>query len=128
MLLIQVPLIQPRPSFPSFEMECCAAPMMSAGSAKCRSSADLSNVEEAVISHGEIEGDFTEIDGLAIKRDPQYPIRVTVQFYKATSNGVVSAQDLRDVADQIDAVYEDARCIGSLVTDGDQGRSTDWHA
>ena len=48
-----------------------------------------SDVEEAVIGHGVVEGPFTEIDGLEIERDDRYPVRVTVQFYKATSNGVV---------------------------------------
>ena len=55
----------------------------------CAAFEAVSDVEEAVIGHGEVEGPFTEIDGLEIKRDDKYPIRVTVQFYKATSNGVV---------------------------------------
>jgi hypothetical protein len=48
-----------------------------------------SDVEESVIGRGKVEGPFTEIDGLEIERDERYPVRVTVQFFKATSNGAV---------------------------------------
>jgi hypothetical protein len=85
-----------------------------------------SDVEEAVIGHGTVEGPFTEIDGLSIERDDRYPIRVTVQFYKATSNGVVSDEDMSDIALQIHRVYEQADYVGSLVLDGPVGRSTEY--
>ena len=62
--------------------------------------------EEAVIGHGELEGPFVEIDGLKIKRDTRFPVRVTVQFYKATSNGVVSQADMAEIARQITAALE----------------------
>jgi hypothetical protein len=85
-----------------------------------------SDVEEAVIGHGRVEGPFTEIDKLKIERDPKYPVRVTVQFYKATSNGVVSEQDMADIAKQIQRVYDEADYVGSLVTAGDTGRPTEF--
>ncbi|WP_017713345.1 hypothetical protein [Prochlorothrix hollandica] len=85
-----------------------------------------SDVEAAVIGHGEVEGPFTEIDGLAIERDPRFPIRVTVQFYKGTSNGVVSPADMEQIRDQIARVYDDADYVGSLVTAGATGRPTEY--
>jgi hypothetical protein len=85
-----------------------------------------SNVERAVIGHGEVEGPFTEIDNLAIERDPRFPVRVTVQFYKATSNGVVNESDLRAVAREIESVYAEASNVGSLVVDGETGRVTEY--
>ncbi|MGC9502694.1 hypothetical protein [Baaleninema sp.] len=85
-----------------------------------------SNVEDAVIGHGEIEGPFTEIDGLAIQRDPDFPIRVTVQFYKATDNGVVSEADIADIHEQITRIYVDADYVGSLVVDDRSQRLTDY--
>jgi hypothetical protein len=97
-----------------------AAPMM--GSAV----AERSDVEAAVVSHGEAEGPFAEINGLAIERDERFPVRVTVQFYKATSNGVVSAEDVRQLRKQIDRVYADADFVGSLVSAGMTGRPTEW--
>ena len=121
-MLIQVPLKQKQPFLP-------AAPMADAvmfESADIQSLQRSSNVEAAVIGHGEVEGPFTEIDNLEIERDPDFPIRVTVQFYKATSNGVVSADDMREIHEQIQKVYDDADYVGSLVLDGRQGRPTEY--
>jgi hypothetical protein len=61
-----------------------------------------------------------------IERDERYPIRVTVQFYKATSNGIVSEADVQSIADQIQRVYKDADYVGSLVVDGDTERPTEY--
>ena len=122
-MLIQVPLKQKQPFLPAEPM----AVMAEAGAADAEfSSQDRSNVEAAVIGHGEVEGPFTEIDNLDIERDPDFPIRVTVQFYKATSNGVVSADDMREIHEQIQKVYDDADYVGSLVLDGRQGRPTEY--
>jgi hypothetical protein len=126
-MLIQVPLVQPeRPRRAGPMIAACAAPMAKSASGILRSMSRRSDVDEAVIGHGEVEGPFTEIANLAIKRDPRFPIRVTVQFYKATSNGVVSAQDMTELATQIESVYKDAKAVGSLVCDPDRGRSTEW--
>lgn len=121
-LLVQVPL-KHKP--PSYRASCCEAlPAPCASGAK-----DVdrrSDVENAVVGHGEVEGPYTEIDGLAIERDPQFPIRVTVQFYKATSNGVVNGKDLSAIAAQINQVYADGDYVGSLVTGGDTERPTEY--
>jgi hypothetical protein len=84
-----------------------------------------SDVEEAVIGHGKVEGPFTELAGLAIERDDRFPVRVTVQFYQATSNGVVSEADLARLAAQIGKVYQQADYVGSLVVEGETGRPTE---
>jgi len=116
-LLIQVPLVQPQHRQRRAMMPQCAA-------APCE---DLeSALDAAVIGHGEVEGPFTEIDHVAIKRDPRFPIRVTVQFYKATTTGTVTEREMQAIADQIASVYADASAVGSLVTDPDRGRSTEW--
>ena len=86
----------------------------------------MSDVENAVIGHGELEGPFTEIDNLSIERDERFPVRVTVQFYKATSNGVVSEADLQAIKEQIDRVYAQSDYVGSLVTQGETGRVTEY--
>ncbi|MCG8363899.1 MAG: hypothetical protein MJA27_11280 [Pseudanabaenales cyanobacterium] len=121
-MLIQVPLKQREPFGGGFMSlaEDQAMPAMSLESAA------FSNVEEAVIGHGAVEGPFTEIDGLTIERDPDFPIRVTVQFYKGSSNGVVSKPDLAAIHQQINRVYEDADYVGSLVLDGNTGRPTEY--
>jgi hypothetical protein len=100
-----------------------SAPM--ASGAAMRSSSD---VENAVIGHGDTEGPYAEINDLAIERDPRFPVRVTVQFYKATSNGVVTPADIAAIRRQIDRVYADGDYVGSLVTEGWTGRPTEWVA
>lgn len=115
-LLIQVPLIQKTPRQPPTPA--------SAALQKEVIVEEVSDVEAAVIGHGKIEGPFVELDGLEIRRDPRFPIRVTVQLYQATSNGVVNAEDVAELAAQIEAIYAEGELVGSLVTGGDTGRDT----
>ncbi len=99
-----------------------AAPMAEKSMARGRS-----DVEQAVLGHGDDLGPFDEMQNYKLDRDPRFPIRITVQFYKATSNGVVSDQDLVDVADSIGKVYKSADYVGSLVVpEGQRNRPTDW--
>jgi hypothetical protein len=120
-LLVQVPLKQkPMKRSISFEALMCMAPNAVMESER------KSDVENAVIGHGELEGPFTEIDNLSIERDERFPVRVTVQFYKATSNGVVSEADLQAIKEQIDRVYAPSDYVGSLVTEGETGRITEY--
>ncbi len=86
-----------------------------------------SDVEQAVIGFGADQGPFREMNGRRLARDERFPIRVTVQFYKATSNGIVSDDDLRSMKAEIDRVYSNADYVGSLVVpSGDRPRPTEW--
>jgi len=123
-LLIQIPLKQKQPMRFAAEEQGLALEMAPAAEPEARNAA--SDVEAAVIGHGEVEGPFTEIDGLEIERDPDFPIRVTVQFYKATSNGVISEADVEEIAEQIQRVYDEADYVGSLVVDGPSDRPTEY--
>jgi hypothetical protein len=118
-LLIQVPLKQRRP------MRETTMLYSSAGAPEAMEMAK-SDVEAAAIGHGEAEGPFTEIGGLPIERDERFPIRVTVQFYQATSNGIVSAADMQAIARQIERVYNEGDYVGSLVVDGPSDRPTEY--
>jgi hypothetical protein len=120
-LLIQVPLKQKNPR-PELAMLDCEGDMACAPAATRAGSSD---VEEAVIGHGAVEGPFTELAGLDVERDERFPIRVTVQLYKATSNGVVNAGDMEMIAGQLQSIYADADAVGSLVTQGQTGRVTE---
>jgi hypothetical protein len=123
-LLVQVPLKQkPRPQR-DYQVS-MAAPSSALGSGAVMKSAK-SDVENAVIGHGEMEGPFTETDNLKIERDERFPVRVTVQFYKATSNGVVDEKDAQEIHDQISRVYAQSDYVGSLVTEGATGRVTEY--
>ncbi|MCO5166737.1 MAG: hypothetical protein M9894_10275 [Planctomycetes bacterium] len=129
-LLIQVPLKQkPRPRRQAYAPGCADGMELMAGApAAAERRRGGSDVEEAVIGHGEVEGPFTELADLEVERDERFPIRVTVQFYKATSNGVVSPGDMESIAGQLRAVYADATAVGSLVTRGYTGRVTEHDA
>jgi hypothetical protein len=88
---------------------------------------EKSDVEQAVLGHGQALGPFSEGAGTTLVRDETFPIRVTVQFYKATSNGVVDDKDLDLVSKSIGNVYEHASFVGSLVVpEGDRARPTAW--
>lgn len=124
-LLIQIPLKQKERRDLWFDGSggCAEIPAAMGGEQECSSS----DVEAAVIGHGELEGPFREIGGLPIVRDERFPIRVTVQFYKATSNGVATAGDIAEIAAQITRVYDDASYVGSLVCPEEKfNRPTDW--
>jgi hypothetical protein len=99
-----------------------AAPMPMEDAAEERS-----DVEQAVLGHGPNLGPFDEARGRRLERDPKFPIRITVQFYKATSNGIVSDIDLDSISRSIGSVYEHAEFVGSLVLpEGDPRRPTAW--
>ena len=110
------------------DMPMAAPPASASGASKAFREEQRSDVEVAVVGHGDTEGYYDEFGHLAIERDTRYPVRVTVQFYKATSNGVVSEADIADIRAQIDRVYANADWVGSLVTDGYTGRVTEWVA
>lgn len=83
-----------------------------------------SDLEDAVVGHGIVEGRFEELNGLAVERDPRYPVRVTVQYYKATSNGVLSEADVRQIRRELDRVLAHGDAVGSLVVGPRSGRVT----
>lgn len=132
MMLIQVPLRHRSPRFQGMMMDEMA---MGAGGAvpqampsgARRSTRGRSDVEQAVIGHGDALGPFREMGNLRLQRDPRFPVRVTVQLYKATSNGVISDADLQDAHRQIEAIYENGEFVGSLVVPrSDRTRPTEW--
>ena len=136
-MVIQVPLIHRSAYQPAMD-EAAPAPAAAAPAkatkSKAQSSAaagsivqERSDVEQAVIGHGSDKGPFAEMANMSLVRDTQFPIRVTVQFYKATSNGVVSDADLKAMHDEISEVYSKADYVGSLVVpNGARTRPTAW--
>jgi hypothetical protein len=87
-----------------------------------------SDVDTAVLGHGASEGPYTELGGLTIARDTRFPVRVTLQFYQATSNGVISKDNVKAMAQQIRKVYGKGDFVGSLVVPSgvDRIRPTNW--
>ena len=132
MMVIQVPLRHRSRRFQGGMMDGVAmgsgGPVgQAAPSASLRTRGGVSDVEQAVIGHGDDLGPFREMGNLQLQRDPRFPVRVTVQLYKATSNGVISDADLRDAHRQIEAIYENGEFVGSLVVPrSDRTRPTQW--
>jgi hypothetical protein len=129
LLLIQVPLVQrerPRRSPASLgAAESKAEKSMALAPAPAGAAADM---EVAVLGHGELEGPFTELDGLTVERDPRFPVRVTVQFYQAVSSARIGEREVGSLARLISRVYEKGDWVGSLVVPApaDRDRPTRW--
>jgi hypothetical protein len=83
---------------------------------RSREKKEKADVEEAIVRLGEAEGPFLELNGHAVIRDPAFPVRVTLQYYKTTSNGVVDESIMDSIAKQVK--HPDAT---SLVT-GDKNQ------
>lgn len=134
LMLIQVPLKYREPPRRNFAPQSIAtdkAPAKmgaGAGAEESRRSRGGSDIDVAVLGHGPVEGPYTELDGLAIERDARFPVRVTLQFYQATSNGVISNADMKSMLAQIRKVYGKGDYVGSLVVPSglDRARPTNW--
>ncbi|MDA8793923.1 hypothetical protein N9N67_11800 [Bacteriovoracaceae bacterium] len=119
-LLIQVPLKHITPDYPWGGIDGPWQEMFSMAY-----DSKKSMIQNAVIGHGPVEGPFVEIDQLKIERDERFPIRVTVQFYKATDSSELTEQDVKGFRTQIDKVFKNADFVGSLVTEGQTSRPTE---
>ncbi len=126
MLIVQIPLKhRGRGALPGLVME--SAPPPAPTRARRSAPMETSDVEEAVLGHGEDLGPFIEMNNLRLERDDRFPVRVTVQFYRATSNGIISNADLDAVQESIRMVYDNADFVGSLVVpERHRHRPTDW--
>jgi hypothetical protein len=126
LMLVQVPLVVRTPPRRAMAYE-SFAPMAAAPSAapEQRRASDL---EVAVLGHGELEGPFAELAGLEVERDARFPVRVTVQFYQATATGQLGEAEMAHLARLVGKVYEQGDFVGSLVVPGpgDARRPTAW--
>lgn len=126
LLLVQVPLRRREPPRRLAPSEAKAAPPPAAAGAMAESRA--SDMEVAVLGHGELQGPYTELAGLSVERDPRFPVRVTVQFYQATSTGRVGAGEMAGLASLVEKVYSRGDWVGSLVipSRAEARRPTSW--
>ncbi len=128
LMLIQVPLKVVHPRRWYGLAAGAQAPMLKSEAKSAMAAESADSMEQAVLGHGELEGPFTELAGLTIERDPRFPVRVTVQFYQATSSGRVTPAEVGKLAALIDAVYTRGDFVGSLVVPAprDPPRPTAW--
>jgi hypothetical protein len=129
LMLIQVPLKYREPARMGFKgMSDLSMPMAAMGAPAPEKSARKPDMEVAVLGHGELEGPYTELDGLTLERDGRFPVRVTVQFYQATSQAHIGEANLTRLAQQINGVFAKGDAVGSLVvpSPSDLQRPTNW--
>jgi len=76
------------------------------------------NGYDLCLACGEKQLKFDELNGLPkIERDCRYPIRVTLQYYKSTANGIVDADIMAAIKKMLHTSRKQADFVGSLVTD-----------
>eukprot|EP00897_Mesotaenium_endlicherianum_P008797 jgi/Mesen1/7946/ME000422S07098 len=74
------------------------------------------DVEPAIIRVGSPQGAFPSLRARPLcARDERFPVRVTIQWYKSTSNGVVDEQAITSIARQMAQARERGDFFGSLV-------------
>jgi len=129
LLIIQIPLkhrvIQPKYQPLAFNAKKNFSSQCVPESFSFRHDTRQADVEDAIIKVGQSEGEFYEIGDIEIERDPDFPVRVTLQFYKATSNGVCNDSHMAAISHQIKESRKFGVAIGSLVVGGDTGRVTE---
>ncbi len=121
LMLVQVPLMVERPQRKAWALGGAlpmAAPAPSMAMESKAADRARSDLETAVLGHGELDGPYTELAGLTVERDPRFPVRVTVQFYQATATGRIGRAEVARLASSIEAVYTKGDYVGSLVVPG----------
>jgi len=90
-----------------------------------RKSSNSRGMDNAVIKVGNTHSDFKGITSAEIERDPQFPIRCTIQFYKVTDEEDIPVEEFKEMAKNIERIYKSTDQSGSLVTDN-SNRKTEW--
>merc|ERR1712228_885890 len=92
-----------------------------------------SNGYDLCIECGEKQLKFDELCGIladdsdyVLERNEDYPIRCTLQYYKATSNGAINKEIMDDIVKQLEASQKQADFMGSLVTEYNKNRPNEW--
>lgn len=96
----------------------------------CSSNESMTNcrargMDNAVLSVGKSHSDFKGITSSEIERDPQFPIRCTIQFYKVTDEEDIPMEEFEEMAQNINRIYTSAEKSGSLVVENSD-RKTEW--
>ena len=74
----------------------------------------------------ELRGMLDEDEDYVLERNEEFPVRVTLQYYKATDNGAVNKEIMDDIVKQLEASQKQADFMGSLVTEYNPNRPTEW--
>lgn len=85
-------------------------------------------MDRAVLSVSKTHSKFEGIKDYTLKRDTRFPIRLTFQFYLATDEKDIPEPLWKEMKETIDGVYSKSVAVGSLVTQLNTGRTTEWDA
>ncbi len=82
-------------------------------------------IEDAILSLADNCGSFPILDRSKLIRDPDYPIRLTIQFYQVSDTLDIGKHVFENMQKQIQQVYAKGFANGSLVMEKNNGRVTE---
>lgn len=88
---------------------------------------DCRGMDHAMLSRGDDKGAYPGTRGLALERDPDYPIRLTLQYYYVTDTADIREPQMRSIAEQLERSYTFGAGKGSLVFDTTQRPTEPTH-
>jgi hypothetical protein len=83
-------------------------------------------MDRAMLAVGKTHSKFEGIKDFTLERDTRFPIRCTFQFYLVTDQQDIPDSMWAEMKSDIDRVYAKATATGSLVTELNTGRPTEW--
>jgi hypothetical protein len=90
------------------------------------SSKKTRGMDHAMISVGQVHSPFVGIKDYQIKRDTRFPIRATIQLYQVTDKREVVDEMWVEMNTKLGSIYRKGEAVGSLVTELETGRKTEW--
>jgi hypothetical protein len=88
---------------------------------------DCRGMDHAMLSQGDDKGAYPGTRGLALERDPDYPIRLTLQYYYVTDTADIGEPQMRSIAEQLERSYTFGTGKGSLVFNTTQRATEPTH-
>lgn len=86
---------------------------------------DVRGMDDAMLKIGNEHSEFEGIQNKKIKRDLRFPIRCTFQFYKVTDSDEIEETIFKQMKEKIDYILNGGIAKGSLVVEGETGRTTE---
>eukprot|EP01083_Nonionella_stella_P081541 224657_1 len=81
---------------------------------------------EKQLKYDELRGMLEADKDYVLERDEKYPVRVTLQYFKATDNGAMNQEIMDEIVKQLAVSQKQADFMGSLVTEYNKERPSEW--
>lgn len=82
-------------------------------------------MDHAMLNVGATHSDYVGVGDYEIERDPRFPIRCTLKYYKVTDDANIPESEFQEMYEKILKTYKTGVQFGSLVIDGSTNRTTD---